>query len=436
MADEEQLERLLRSVEEWNEWRRKNWNVAIDLSNADLNEANLIGADLKEADLREANLISANLISANLISADLKEASLISADLKEVYLREANLISANLISANFSKSSLFRANFSHANLSHANLSRTDLGQTQVLNTNFEGATLTGACIEDWNINSNTNLNKVICECIYFKLEYGYQYTDRRPSDPSKIFAPGDFARLVQKSLDTVDLIFREGIDWKAFSTSFQALKAEQVKVEGDDRAFSVRAIENLDDGSFVVRINTPKDADKAEIEREFWARYQPLLETQNKQLAFMGEQLQCERGASKELRRIIQTMVEKDSNTTIYSGDRIENSQIGATRPTLHDNAKVAHTINEAQSQDLASAAKEIQELLDQLSETYPTTTLSEKSAVAEKAIAHIKSDRNWLGKVVRIIKAMGKEAFFEAIDHPAANVLRAGFEELLSTES
>ena len=44
----------------------------------------------------------------------------------------------------------------------------------------------------------------------------------------------------------------------------------------------------------------------------------------------------------------------------------------------------------------------------------------SEKSAIAEKAIDRIKSDENWLGKVVRIIQAMGKEAFFEAIDHPA----------------
>ena len=61
------------------------------------------------------------------------------------------------------------------------------------------------------------------------------------------------------------------------------------------------------------------------------------------------------------------------------------------------------------------------------------TTTLSEKSAVAEKAIAQIESNENLLGKVVRVTKAMRKEAFFEAIDHPAANVLRAGFEEFLS---
>ena len=130
----------------------------------------------------------------------------------------------------------------------------------------------------------------------------------------------------------------------------------------------------------------------------------------------------------------LEAVAEQNPSTTTYGGDRIENSQIGATRPTLHDNAKVAHTINEAQPQDLASAAKEIQDLLEQLSETYPTTTLSEKSAVAERAIERIQSDENWLGKVVRVIKAMGKEAFFEAIDHPVANVLRAGIEEIIDS--
>ena len=44
------------------------------------------------------------------------------------------------------------------------------------------------------------------------------------------------------------------------------------------------------------------------------------------------------------------------------------------------------------QRQTLAEAAQEIQELLDQLSETYPTTTVAEKSTVAAKAIEEIEN--------------------------------------------
>ncbi|MEA5467695.1 DUF6887 family protein [Spirulina sp. 06S082] len=123
----------------------------------------------------------------------------------------------------------------------------------------------------------------------------------------------------------------------------------------------------------------------------------------------------------------LKSLEDLENYPDFFYGNHIQGSagQSGGTKIT-----------NINQPQDLASAAKEIQELLEQLSETHSITTLSEKSAIAEKAIAHIKSDRNWLGKVVGIIKVMGKEAFFEEIDHPAANVLRAGFEELLSTES
>ena len=48
----------------------------------------------------------------------------------------------------------------------------------------------------------------------------------------------------------------------------------------------------------------------------------------------------------------------------------------------IKGNAKVAVVINEAEEQDLAEAAAKIQALLEQLSETYPTTTSQEKNLV------------------------------------------------------
>ena len=51
MADKEQLERLLHSVEEWNQWREEKPKVEIELSYASLSGANLSKADLSKADL-------------------------------------------------------------------------------------------------------------------------------------------------------------------------------------------------------------------------------------------------------------------------------------------------------------------------------------------------------------------------------------------------
>ena len=66
------------------------------------------------------------------------------------------------------------------------------------------------------------------------------------------------------------------------------------------------------------------------------------------------------------------------------------------------------------QRQTLAEAAQEIQELLDQLSETYPTTTVAEKSTVAAKAIEEIENKPDVKGKVIKALKAGGVAALME----------------------
>ena len=82
------------------------------------------------------------------------------------------------------------------------------------------------------------------------------------------------------------------------------------------------------------------------------------------------------------------------------------------------------------QKQNLSEAAAEIQALLEQLAKTYPTETLSQQAVVAETAIAEIERNPTFKERVIAAIKAMGVEAFMEAIDHPVANVLRAGVEK------
>ncbi|MEM9541156.1 MAG: pentapeptide repeat-containing protein [Cyanobacteria bacterium P01_E01_bin.42] len=289
----------------------------VDLSNANLSNANLSNADLSNADLRKANLRNADLSEADLIGANLSNADLYKTNFLNANLREANLFNANLTGAD-----LFNANLIKTNLKNA-----DLSITLALYTDFEGATLTGTCIWNWNISSETILDNILCEYIYLWVDF----TDRRPSDPSKIFAPGDFARLVQKAQETVDLIFRNGIDWQAFSSSFQALKAEQITVEGSDRAFSVRAIENLDDGSFIVRINTPSSADKAEIERSFHAKYQAELQRLE---GMYRETLQCKDEQIEQYKREntnLWALVQREATRSI----NIENRNIIVNSETI-----------------------------------------------------------------------------------------------------
>ncbi|MBW4455293.1 MAG: pentapeptide repeat-containing protein [Nostoc indistinguendum CM1-VF10] len=323
MVNEEHYTRLNKGVQSWNEWRANNLNIILDLTEANLKEANLTGANLSEANLTYSDLTGANLNEVSLVETNLTGANLTGANLREANLHQANLHKADLISveavgadlsganltganltgvdfsgayllgvnlsvaylsdvffmnANLSGANLSGANLSGANLSGANLIRADLTssdlrgtnlngadliRTQALGTDFTNAKFTGACLEDWNINSATKLNDIDCQYVYLKRNK----QERRPS--SGEFAPGEFTKLFQKALETVDLIFRNGIDWQAFLTSYQKLQ-----IESGGEELSIQAIENKNDGTFVIRVNVPLDGNKSEIEKYLKREYE------------------------------------------------------------------------------------------------------------------------------------------------------------------
>ncbi|MEM9544277.1 MAG: pentapeptide repeat-containing protein [Cyanobacteria bacterium P01_E01_bin.42] len=216
MADRKQLEILGRGVEEWNFWR--------EVSSF---KGNLSSADLVSTYLREANLRDTDLSEANLSYTDLSVAILSNADCRNAILRNAKLIA-----------------------------------TQALNTNFEGATLTGACIQDWHINSNTNLKNVTCEYVYLR----FPYRDRRPHNPNRTFAPGEFSRLYQIVQDSLSLYFKDGVDWQAMAYSFQQIVAT------DGTPLNIRGMEQTGDG-VIIKVDVPDRLDKGKVEGDFWEGY-------------------------------------------------------------------------------------------------------------------------------------------------------------------
>jgi len=161
--------------------------------------------------------------------------------------------------------------------------------------------MTGASVEAWNIESNTNLDNVDCRYIYL-LESSKPGTDDRERRPSSgEFAPGEFTKLFQEVLTTVDLIFRNGVDWKAFIPAFQ-----QMQVENEDTELTIQSIENKGDGVVVVRVNVPPDTNKEKIHREFTQnyevalkaieeKYQAKLESKDEQITVYRQQLEDSR---------------------------------------------------------------------------------------------------------------------------------------------
>lgn len=307
MANEEQVALLRQGSEVWNAWREEHFEVDIDLSQADLSQADLSQADLRFADLRSANLNNARLRSAKLSSA---------------YLSYANLSFADLSSADLSSAPLNCADLSYANLNCANLSDANLDESQVLYTDFTQATLTGACIADWQIGSSTILEDVKCDYIFRTYDdIEYEFLGRLPVDPESTFALGEFTQrfqIIASALEPIDITFTEGIDWQAFLQAFRDLR-----VSRPNEDISIQGMERKGD-AFVVRLEVEAEADKAAIETEVKQRYAHqlvALEAQyQERLRLQSDEIATYRQTQSSLLHIVQTMAEKDSISQTFHG--------------------------------------------------------------------------------------------------------------------
>ncbi len=416
------------------------------ISEADLTGANLTNADFTSADLISANLIGANLSNAYLSGADLSKANLSGADLIGTkligaYLRGTNLSGASLSGANLTGAYLKGANLKGANLKGANFSRANLTgvnlqRVKALDTNFNKAILTGVCLENWETNSATNLDEVICDYVYLQAD------QKERSPRSGNFAPGEFTRLFQKALETVDLIFRNGIDWPAFLIAFQKLQVESRGLE-----VSIQALENKSDAALVIRVNVPPNTNKAEIENYLKREYEYELKAIDKEYRYQRqasyEQIAIYRQQSANLTEMVKLMgcrtIDVDAGASLNDESGSEPSQddqpgaeIGHLVDMVQDGSQPQAIQDDSppeQKQSLTQTAAKIQKLLQQLEQAYPINTPLEKQRVVTEVIERIESNPTLKAWLVGVLKEVSTEALKGLIDHSLANVLLAALE-------
>ncbi|NET67835.1 MAG: pentapeptide repeat-containing protein [Moorea sp. SIO1G6] len=424
--------------------------------NADLTDADFTGATLKSTDLRKATLTRTcwqNTIKldrarpGNTILADTAVRQL----LRTGYgynnnYSNANLRGANLKGANLNKANLKCADISEATLEEANLEWAILTQAQSIGTDFTHAYFTGACLEAWNIDSTTTLTNVDCQYVFLLEKPNPQGSrERRPHDPDRVFQPGDFEKLYKKIINTVHILLRNGVNQEAFRQAFQKIMAENPAITSD----SIQAIEKKGN-DVLLTLEVPEATDKGNFEKHFLAVYEARLEAA-KQTAL----LEAERSHNQDMKEFVRAAFTSNqssnpilnfTNTAKAKSDMSDNSrnfnidnldidQSQANNPNnfnvFNDNARQVNTTNftSEQKQSLAEAAAEIQQLLNQLSQTNPTTTNKEKMIVVGEVIDQIETNPTLKAKVINALKAGGVEAFKEAIDHPLVNILMATIE-------
>ena len=420
---------------------RKHFNKLLNLQGINLKGANLTKSTFIDSDLNQANLEGAELDKANLNSAILKKANLRNANLTQSSFIESDLNQANLEGAKLADANLETAILSQANLRNADLSRAKLVQAQLYESDLTRATLTGAYIEDWGISVTTKLLQVHCDYIYMKTEEEPD-PDRRPADKTRNFEPGELASLVGMVAKTVDLVFQNGIDWKAFLETFTKLQQEY-----QDEDLSIQAIEKKLDGAFVVKLNVSEKANKSLIESQAKKLYEEKLfvleESYRAELQAKEREIKIYKQQSADMMEIVKLqasrpisyVVEVEAKALASSesqGDTIQQSGsfgVGVNKGEVKAE-KIAGTIHEALPKSMAEVAAEIQQLLEQLSQTHPTSTTAEQMVVATEAIKRIESDPKLMERILSALKAGGISALEQLLNHPAASLVIAALED------
>jgi phosphoenolpyruvate-protein kinase (PTS system EI component) len=112
-------------------------------------------------------------------------------------------------------------------------------------------------------------------------------------------------------------------------------------------------------------------------------------------------------------------------------------ANIGSPIVTGHVQGNVSGNIKNSfnvytdeQQKSFVRAAAEIQQLLQQLEKSYPTSTTHEKLAFAAEAIRHIDSNPKLHQRVLSALKAGGVQALGQALNHPAASFLIGALED------
>lgn len=281
-------------------WMRKLAIAVSSLAGTSFQQADLTDTNFTNTQLKNANFCNAKLIHTNFhLAKNLQLSRVDNTILTNIKIRDlavtkrgtnksfvgCNLKGINLDYSDMSYADLTEADISAATFIGATLEGANLSKVQAIATNFQQAKLTAACLESWNIDSTTQLAEVNCDYVYLL----NRQQERRPS--SGTFAAGEFTKLFQVAINTVDLIFRNGLNLDALTAALTKIKSENA-----ESLLKIKSIENKGDDFVVVRVDVATDANKAKIHAEITqnykfaltsleAKYQAELKTKDEQIA-------------------------------------------------------------------------------------------------------------------------------------------------------
>ena len=420
-------------------------------ANADLTDANFTQATLKSTDFRKANLTRTCFAQTK----KLDRVRLGSTYLQDKELRQL-LVTGNGSGKDFNNRNLQRLNLSGANLDNASFIGTDFYQSSLKEADFTGAmlvrtqfesvdltgvTLTGACIEDWVVTRTTKLKDVVCDYIFLK------YVNRVKRDqmpPRENFKPGEFIIYVKNILDTIDLYHDYDIKPRV------ALQVIENLSKKYNTILELVGIKRAETGITLI-VKTSNLIEQEKLKEEYYEEYNQTLSLnlvdKHKLLPYYEEVIEKFTDMVEDVKSRPTNHIEYLNNKGLFVGGNFSSNEVinmpnnseynfnqskfGGGFAGTGGTQTGGNFYDYSSNPSLAVAATEIQQLLQQLEATNPTTTNANKRAVINQAIEAIENNPALKAKVIAALNSSGTEALKTAIKHPLAKNMMPFIEEL-----
>ena len=311
-------------------------------------------------------------------------------------------------------------NFTETNLNGADLSGADLRdailvRAQCVDVNFTGANLTGICIQDWSVNNQTRFNSVQCDYIYRKLNDKGKPCDRYPLDHN--FEPREFESLYQEVGNVVELVFKEGLNWRAFAFALQKLQ-----IEDDGLGLELQGIEKRGD-LWVVKVIHNENIPNHEVEKRLNASYEQL----QKLLASKEKQINQLLGIAENQAEAIKEFSKRPfGNSFFITGSTITNLA-GSGQIEYHEAAEQVRSMvaNSANPVEVTTTARNMRTKFQ--GQNVATTAVTQAELIKQVLLSEAEKDAIFKQMLIlqaqQLLDAMPDGAFATAIQEAIAQL-------------
>ncbi|MEG4507177.1 hypothetical protein QUA81_25990 [Microcoleus sp. F6_B4] len=233
---------------------------------------------------------------------------------------------------------------------------------------------------------------------------------------------------------------KNDVDTNAIAISFDRLAEKHPGAE-----LEIITMKERDADKLLLEAKTAPDADRSQLSADYLVTYNQIKALPEDVKLLLKEKDSRIQSLEDMLKTAIQrpsvyAETYQNNGDTMSQGPKkvskwnLQNPQIAGglvDAETVHAHQIGGNITNYTpeQKQNLAEAAAEIQQLLQQLEQNYPTTTPLQKQVVVTEALKHIESNPTFKARVMGALKAGGTEALKELVDHPLINILIATLE-------